>query len=156
MVIRWYLRNRCGRKGSRKKSIFLVARPLELSGHRIFFSLKIAKTVFDKKFSQQLLDYKNYDFATRQQKTKIVKAKYVLFYIANKPKKNIFLSGPAFTSPPLSDRETKKNTFCGCSKEQSLFKAFDLTESSHTSDFFLRTDLFSIMRAQHTLSYHLI
>ena len=37
-----------------------------------------------------------------------------------------------------------------------LFKAFDYIESSHKSDFFLRKDLFFIMRAQHVLSYHLI
>ena len=44
--------------------------------------------------------------------------------------------------------------------EQSLlfdmFNAFDQTESSHKSDFcFLQKDLFSFMRAQYDLSYHL-
>ena len=37
-----------------------------------------------------------------------------------------------------------------------LFKAFDLLESSHKSDIFIRKDLFSFMRAQIFMSYHLI
>ena len=36
-----------------------------------------------------------------------------------------------------------------------LFKAFYLIDRSHTSDSFLRNDLFSFMLAQHVLSYHL-
>ena len=45
-------------------------------------------------------------------------------------------------------------------KEQSLlfnlYKAFDQFESRHKSGIFIRKDLFSIMRAQHVISYHLI
>ena len=37
-----------------------------------------------------------------------------------------------------------------------LFKALDQIESNNKSDIFLRKDLFSFMRAQHVLSYHLI
>jgi len=37
-----------------------------------------------------------------------------------------------------------------------LFKAFDKFESGHKSDIFIRKDLFSFMRAQHVMSYHLI
>ena len=45
-------------------------------------------------------------------------------------------------------------------KAQSMvfdfFKAFDYIESSHKSGIFTRKDLFSFMRAQHVVSYHLI
>ena len=38
-----------------------------------------------------------------------------------------------------------------------LFKAFVKTESSHKSElFFFKKELFSIIRAQHVLSYHQI
>ena len=36
-----------------------------------------------------------------------------------------------------------------------LFKAFDFIERNHRSDVILRKDLFSFMRAQHVLNYHL-
>ena len=45
-------------------------------------------------------------------------------------------------------------------EEQSLLfdlcMTFDQIESSHKSNYFLRKDLFSVMHAQHILSYHLI
>ena len=45
-------------------------------------------------------------------------------------------------------------------KDQSLsfdlYKAFDLFKIRHKSGIFTRKDLFSIMRAQHLMGYHLI
>ena len=44
----------------------------------------------------------------------------------------------------------------GQSLSSDLFKAFDEIESSHKSIFFSPKDLFSFMRAQPVLIYHLI
>ena len=51
----------------------------------------------------------------------------------------------------------KKVHTCGLNPVFDLIKTFVEIESCHKSDFFfLRKDLFSCMRAQHILNYHLI
>ena len=49
------------------------------------------------------------------------------------------------------------NSEVGADKEQSLlsilFEAFNSTEGSHKSDFFLLKDLFTLMPAEHDLYY---
>ena len=59
----------------------------------------------------------------------------------------------------LFKSEKKLRNRCARQKQLllfDLFKTFHFFESSHKSNFFLRKDLFSFMRAQLVLSYHLI